>query len=71
MPFFDNPDYKLNDQEHIELLKLLNSNYKSGQVLDEIRGAKFEVALNYLHFSKAKAASQIEKTLRLHDLLAF
>ena len=33
-------------------------------ILDEIRGAKFEEALNYLHFSKAKAASQIEKTLR-------
>ena len=26
-------------------------------ILDEIRGAKFEEALNYLHFSKAKAAS--------------
>ena len=40
-------------------------------VLDEIRGAKFEVALNYLHFSKAKAASQIEKTLRsaYHNLI--
>ena len=40
-------------------------------VLDEIRGAKFEDALNYLHFSKAKAASQIEKTLRsaYHNLI--
>ena len=40
-------------------------------VLDEIRGAKFEAALNYLHFSNAKAASQIEKTLRsaYHNLI--
>ena len=40
-------------------------------ILDEIRGAKFEEALNYLHFSKAKAASQIEKTLRsaYHNLI--
>ena len=40
-------------------------------ILDEIRGAKFEEALNYLHFSKAKAASQIEKTIRsaYHNLI--
>tara|TARA_Y100000590_G_scaffold57876_1_gene60975 strand:- start:22674 stop:23021 length:348 start_codon:yes stop_codon:yes gene_type:complete len=33
-------------------------------VLDEVRGRGVEEALNYLHFSKAKAATQIEKTLR-------
>nr|MCS5651911.1 50S ribosomal protein L22 [Candidatus Neomarinimicrobiota bacterium] len=33
-------------------------------VLDEVRGRDVEEALNYLHFSKAKAATQIEKTLR-------
>ena len=40
-------------------------------ILDEIRGAKFEDALNYLHFSKAKAAFQIDKTLRAayHNLI--
>ena len=40
-------------------------------VLEKIRGSKFEVALNYLHFSKAKAALQIEKTLRsaYHNLI--
>ena len=33
-------------------------------VLDEVRGQAVEDALNYLHFSKAKAAAQIEKTVR-------
>ena len=33
-------------------------------VLHEVRGRGVEEALNYLHFSKAKAATQIEKTLR-------
>ena len=33
-------------------------------VLDEVRGRAVEDALNYLHFSKAKAATQIEKTVR-------
>ena len=33
-------------------------------VLHEVRGRGVEEALNYLHFSKAKAAIQIEKTLR-------
>ena len=33
-------------------------------VLNEVRGRGVEEALNYLHFSKAKAATQIEKTLR-------
>lgn len=33
-------------------------------VLDEVRGREVEDALNYLHFSKAKAAVQIEKTVR-------
>lgn len=33
-------------------------------VLDEVRGRGAEEALNFLHFSKAKAAVQIEKTLR-------
>ncbi len=33
-------------------------------VLDEVRGREVEDALNYLHFSKAKAAAQIEKTVR-------
>ena len=32
-------------------------------LLDELRGVNVESALNYLHFSKAKAAYQIEKTL--------
>ena len=32
-------------------------------VLDEIRGTNVDKAINYLHFSKAKAAYQIEKTL--------
>ena len=44
---------------------------KIGVVLDEIRGLKFDEALNYLHFSKAKASAQIEKTLRsaYHNLI--
>lgn len=33
-------------------------------VLDEVRGRGAEEALNFLHFSKAKAAVHIEKTLR-------
>ena len=33
-------------------------------VLDEVRGRAVEDALNYLHFSKAKASVQIEKTVR-------
>ena len=33
-------------------------------VLDEVRGQPVEDALNYLHFSKAKASVQIEKTVR-------
>ncbi|MBT3478826.1 MAG: 50S ribosomal protein L22 [Candidatus Marinimicrobia bacterium] len=33
-------------------------------VLDEVRGRDVDDALNYLHFSKAKAAVQIEKTVR-------
>ena len=32
-------------------------------LLDDLRGSNVENALNYLHFSKAKAAYQIEKTL--------
>ncbi|OUX20973.1 MAG: 50S ribosomal protein L22 [bacterium TMED250] len=32
-------------------------------LLDDLRGVNVESALNYLHFSKAKAAYQIEKTL--------
>ena len=32
-------------------------------VLDDVRGVKVDRAMNYLHFSKAKAAYQIEKTL--------
>ena len=32
-------------------------------LLDDLRGIKVEKAMNYLHFSKAKAAYQIEKTL--------
>ena len=32
-------------------------------LLDEIRGTNVDKAINYLHFSKAKAAYQIEKTL--------
>ena len=32
-------------------------------LLDDLRGINVERALNYLHFSKAKAAYQIEKTL--------
>ena len=32
--------------------------------MDQVRGKGVEEALNYLHFSKAKAATQIEKTLR-------
>ena len=40
-------------------------------ILDEIRGLKFDDALNYLHFSKAKASVQIEKTLTsaYHNLI--
>lgn len=33
-------------------------------VLNEVRGREVEDALNFLHFSKAKAATQIEKTVR-------
>ncbi len=33
-------------------------------ILDEVRGRGAEEALNYLHFSKAKASVYIEKTLR-------
>ena len=33
-------------------------------ILDEVRGCGAEEALNYLHFSKAKASVYIEKTLR-------
>ncbi|MEA1881370.1 MAG: 50S ribosomal protein L22 [Candidatus Marinimicrobia bacterium] len=33
-------------------------------ILDEVRGLEVEDALNFLHFSKAKAAAQIEKTVR-------
>ena len=57
MPFFDNPDYKLNDQERTELLNLLNSNYKSGQVLDEIRRRL-----------KLKKNVSNPRTQRLHEL---
>ena len=32
-------------------------------LLDDLRGVKVDKAMNYLHFSKAKAAYQIEKTL--------
>ena len=32
-------------------------------VLDDVRGVKVDRAMNYIHFSKAKAAYQIEKTL--------
>ena len=32
-------------------------------LLNDLRGVNVESALNYLHFSKAKAAYQIEKTL--------
>ena len=32
-------------------------------LLDDLRGSNVEKAMNYLHFSKAKAAYQIEKTL--------
>ena len=32
-------------------------------LLDEIRGTNVDKAINYLNFSKAKAAYQIEKTL--------
>ena len=44
---------------------------KIGVILDEIRGLKFDEALNYLHFSKAKDSAQIEKTLRsaYHNLI--
>ncbi len=33
-------------------------------VLNEVRGREVDEALNYLHFSPLKAATQIEKTLR-------
>ena len=33
-------------------------------ILNEVRGLGAEEALNYLHFSKAKASDYIEKTLR-------
>ena len=33
-------------------------------ILNHVRGSGVEEALNYLHFSKAKASTQIEKTLR-------
>jgi len=33
-------------------------------VLNEVRGQNVDKALNYLHFSPLKAATQIEKTLR-------
>lgn len=33
-------------------------------VLNEVRGREVEDALNFIHFSKAKAATQIEKTVR-------
>ena len=33
-------------------------------ILNHVRGSGVEEALSYLHFSKAKAATQIEKTLR-------
>lgn len=33
-------------------------------VLNEVRGQNVDRALNYLHFSPLKAATQIEKTLR-------
>jgi len=32
-------------------------------LLDELRGSNVDKAMNFLHFSKAKAAYQIEKTL--------
>ena len=32
-------------------------------LLDDLRGSNVDKAMNYLHFSKAKAAYQIEKTL--------
>lgn len=32
-------------------------------LLDDLRGLNVDKAMNYLHFSKAKAAYQIEKTL--------
>ncbi len=32
-------------------------------ILDDLRGSNVDKAMNYLHFSKAKAAYQIEKTL--------
>ena len=40
------------------------SSRKIRVVLDEVRGCEVEEALNFLHFSKAKAAAQIEKTVR-------
>ncbi len=33
-------------------------------VLNEVRGRQVDDAINYLHFSPLKAATQIEKTLR-------
>ncbi len=40
------------------------SPYKIRIVMDEVRGKNVGDALNYLHFSKKKAASVIEKTIR-------
>ena len=38
-------------------------------ILDEVRGRAVEDALNYLHFSKAKAATQIESHGRTTGLV--
>ena len=40
------------------------SPYKVRKTLDSVRGMDVENALNYLHFSKEKAAKVIEKTIR-------
>lgn len=43
---------------------LRQSPRKMRLVLKEVRGKKVDEAINYLHFSPLKAATQIEKTLR-------
>ena len=40
------------------------SPFKVRKTLDSVRGMSVENALNYLHFSKEKAAKVIEKTIR-------
>lgn len=57
MPFFDNPEYKLSKDGFLELLDLLNSNYKSNQVLVEIRRRL-----------KSKKDVSNPRTQRLHEL---